>query len=218
MAGAGDRRSPNVTWQRGAIDREQRWGSLGHAGATVWMTGLPGSGKSTVASALEARLVSAGRPAYVLDGDNLRHGLCGDLGFDAAGRSENARRTAEVARLLADAGTVAIVSLVSPYAADRREARELHENAGLPFLEVYVSTPLSECQERDPKGLYARARRGEIRDLTGVDAPYEPPTAPELEVGPQLNAEAAVQALLGLLEAAEYRRWSRAIAPGAPRG
>ena len=203
-------RSPDVTWQPGWIDREQRWGSLGYAGATVWMTGLPGSGKSTVAAALEARLVEAGRPAYVLDGDNLRHGLCGDLGFDDAGRCENARRTAEVARLLADAGTVAIVSLVSPFAADRRRARALHEIAGLPFIEVWVSTPVSECEERDPKGLYARARRGELKNLTGVDAPYEPPENPELEVGPKLNAKAAVQALLGLLEAAEYRRWREA--------
>jgi adenylyl-sulfate kinase len=215
MGESGDRlRSPHVTWQPGAIDREQRWGSLGYAGATVWMTGLPGSGKSTVAATLEARLVTAGRPAYVLDGDNLRHGLCGDLGFDKPGRSENARRTAEAARLLADAGVVAIVSLVSPYAADRRRARALHEVAGLPFIEVYVSTPLDECQERDPKGLYARARRGELQGLTGIDAPYEAPTNPELEVGPKLSAEAAVKALLGLLEAAEYRRWRQAIAPG----
>jgi adenylyl-sulfate kinase len=212
---AARRRSPNVTWQPGAIDREQRWGSLGHAGATVWMTGLPGSGKSTVAAELEARLVEAGRPAYVLDGDNLRHGLCGDLGFDEAGRCENARRTAEVARLLADSGTVAIVSLVSPYAADRRRARALHDVAGLPFIEVWVSTPISDCEKRDPKGLYARARRGELHDLTGVDAPYEPPANPELEVGPKLNIKAAVQALLGLLEAAEYRRWQDAMTPRA---
>ncbi len=172
--------SPNVRWQRTALTREQRWESLGHFGATIWFTGLPAAGKSTVASALEERLVTAGRPAFLLDGDNLRHGLNGDLGFDDVARSENVRRTAHVARLLAESGTLAIVSLVSPYARDREAASALHAAAGLPFLEVFVEASLQLCEQRDPKGLYARARAGELTGLTGVDAPYEVPTNPEL--------------------------------------
>src|SRR5918911_2003757 len=136
------RRSAGVVWQRGLLDREQRWAALGHSGATVWMTGLPASGKSTVAAAIEARLLAEGRSAYVLDGDNLRHGLNGDLGFSAEDRSENVRRTAEVAALLADAGVVVLVALVSPYRADRDAARAVHAARGLPFLEVYVATSL----------------------------------------------------------------------------
>ena len=137
-----------------------RWTALGHGGATVWMTGLPASGKSTVAAAVEARPLGGGRSAYVLDGDNLRHGLNGDLGFSAYDRAENVRRTAEVAALLADAGVVVLVALVSPYRADRAAARAAHDRLGLPFLEVHVATSLEECERRDPKGLYARARRG----------------------------------------------------------
>src|SRR5919202_3415541 len=174
-------RSPNVVWQQG-IERERRWAALGHAGATVWMTGLPGSGKSTIASGVEAALLGSGRSAYVLDGDNLRHGLNGDLGFSAADRAENVRRTAEVAALMADAGVVALVSLVSPFRRDRDAAREVHARQGLPFVEVWVSTPLAECERRDVKGLYARARAGEIPDFTGVGQPYEEPEAPEVEV------------------------------------
>jgi bifunctional enzyme CysN/CysC len=175
-------RSPNVVWQQG-IERSRRWEALGHAGATVWMTGLPGSGKSTIASGVEAALLASGRSAYILDGDNLRHGLNGDLGFSAADRAENVRRTAEVSALLADAGVVVIVALVSPYRADRANARAVHEARGLPFLEVHVATPLEECERRDPKGLYARARAGEITGLTGVDDPYEPPVSAEVVVG-----------------------------------
>src|SRR5919197_16181 len=145
-------RSPNVVWQQ-QIDRARRFELLGHSGATIWMTGLPGSGKSTIASGVEAALLDAGRSAYILDGDNLRHGLNGDLGFSAADRAENVRRTAEVARLFADAGVVALVSLVSPYAEDRGRARAMHEAAGLPFIEVWVDTRVEECARRDPKGL-----------------------------------------------------------------
>jgi bifunctional enzyme CysN/CysC len=177
-----ERRSPNVTWQHGTVDREGRWEKLDQRGATVWLTGLPASGKSTIAAALEARLLEEGRSAYLLDGDNLRHGLNGDLGFSAEDRAENIRRTAHVARLLADAGTVAIVSLVSPYAADREAARTLHRDEGLDFVEVFVDTPLEECERRDPKGLYARARRGEISGLTGIDDPYEAPQGAEVVV------------------------------------
>src|SRR5215218_11051720 len=144
-------RSPNVVWQKGT-ERAQRWAALGHGGATLWMTGLPGSGKSTIAGGVETHLLGQGRAAYVLDGDNLRHGLNGDLGFTAEDRAENVRRTAEVAALLADAGVVAIAALVSLYRADREAARAAHERRGLPFFEVHVATPLEECERRDPKG------------------------------------------------------------------
>jgi adenylyl-sulfate kinase len=192
-------RSSNVVWQQGLLDRAQRWGALGHPGATVWMTGLPASGKSTVAAAVEARLVGEGRPAYVLDGDNLRHGLNGDLGFSAEDRAENVRRTAEVAALCADAGVVVLVALVSPYRADRAAARAVHERLELPFVEVHVATSLEECERRDPKGLYARARAGELKHLTGVDDPYEPPEAPDVVVTGDEPLEAAAERLLAAL-------------------
>ena len=184
-------RSSNVVWQQG-IQREQRWAALGHGGATVWMTGLPASGKSTIAAGVEATLLEAGRSAYVLDGDNLRHGLNGDLGFSAEDRTENVRRTAEVSALLADAGVVVLVALVSPYRADREAARAAHDRRGLPFLEVWVATSLEECERRDPKGLYARARAGELKHLTGVDDPYEPPESPDVVVRGDEPVEDAV--------------------------
>ena len=183
---AGERpseRSPNVRWQGSRVTRERRWRELGHGGATLWFTGLPGAGKSTVADAVEERLLELGRPAFLLDGDNLRHGLNGDLGFDEQARTENVRRTAHVARLLAESGTVALVSLVSPYAADRRTAASLHSADELGFIEVFVDAPLELCEQRDPKGLYARARAGELSGLTGVGAPYEPPENPDLTLG-----------------------------------
>jgi len=166
------------------------------------VTGLPASGKSTIAAALEERLVEAGVTAYRLDGDNLRHGLNSDLGFSRADRNENVRRAAEVARLLADAGQLALVSLISPYAADRALARARHHATGLDFLEVFVDTPLEECERRDPKGLYAKARRGEIRGFTGVDDPYERPPAAEVEVRPlEVSVEDAVEAVVDALRA-----------------
>lgn len=167
-------RSQNVVWHAGSLRRA--------GGATVWMTGLPGAGKSTLACAVEADLARQRIPCYCLDGDNLRHGLNGDLGFSAADRHENVRRTAEVARLLADAGLVAVCALVSPYRAGREHARQIHDSSGLPFLEVHISTSLAECERRDPKGLYARARAGAISGMTGVDDPYEAPTDPEIEI------------------------------------
>jgi bifunctional enzyme CysN/CysC len=165
------------------VTRDRRWRELGHGGATLWFTGLPGAGKSTVAAAVEERLLEIGRPAFLLDGDNLRHGLNGDLGFDELARTENVRRTAHVARLLAESGTVALVSLVSPYAADRRTAAQLHSSDELDFIEVFVDAPLELCEQRDPKGLYARARAGELSGLTGVGAPYEPPEDADLTLG-----------------------------------
>jgi adenylyl-sulfate kinase len=191
--------SANVTWHDGVVERAQRWESIGHRGATVWFTGLPASGKSTVAAAVEAELVRAGRAAYRLDGDNLRHGVCGDLGFTAADRDRNVRRTAEVARLFADAGLVALVSVVSPYADARAFARELHERDDLRFIEVFVNTPIEVCEERDPKGLYARAKAGELRGFTGVDDPYEAPLAPDVELR-CLDLEVAVERVLEALE------------------
>ena len=191
--------SPDVTWDTAGLTVEERWAATGHAGATVWLTGLPASGKSTLAAAVEARLIAAGRPALRLDGDNLRHGLNGDLGFSPADRAENVRRTAHVAALLAEAGVVAIVALVSPVLADREAARLVHERAGLPFHEIYVNTSLAECERRDPKGLYARARAGELTGLTGLDAPYEPPATPDLRVEPALALDEAVDRVIAIL-------------------
>jgi adenylyl-sulfate kinase len=155
---------------------------LGMRGATVWLTGLPAAGKSTIGAGVEERLVARGRPAYRLDGDNLRQGMNGNLGFSHDDRAENVRRTAHLARLMADAGLIAIVSLVSPYAVDRQRARLIHQEQELDFVEVFVDAPLQECESRDPKGLYARARCGTLPGMTGVDDPYEPPDAPELEL------------------------------------
>lgn len=186
----------NVTWHPGQVGRTER----PTLGATVWFTGLSGSGKSTVAAACERQLVEGGRPAYVLDGDNLRHGLNADLGFTANDRAENVRRVGHVARLLADAGVVALVPLISPYRADRDLVRALHAEAHLPFLEVFVDTPLELCEQRDAKGLYAKARAGELTGFTGLDDPYEPPVAPELVLRPaDGDAVAMAAAVLDLL-------------------
>lgn len=170
----------HVVWQSSKVTRAGR----SHRGATVWLTGLSGSGKSTIATELERRIVAEGRPAYLLDGDNLRHGLNGDLGFSDDDRRENIRRTAEVASLFADSGAIALVSLISPFAAERQRAREIHEAADLPFYEIFVDTPLDDCEARDPKGLYAKARAGEITQFTGIDSPYEVPESPDLVVRP----------------------------------
>lgn len=177
-------RSPNVVWHPGHLSQRERWDAIGHRGATVWFTGLSGSGKSTVATAAEKALLEAGRPCYVLDGDNIRMGLNGDLGFSAEDRDENVRRVAEVGRLFADAGVVALIPLVSPYRAARDNARALHVAAGVPFFEVFVDTPLELCEQRDVKGLYAKARAGEITGFTGIDDPYEAPHSPELRLVP----------------------------------
>jgi bifunctional enzyme CysN/CysC len=181
----------HVVWHSGSVQRDER----ASKGMTVWLTGLSGSGKSTVAAELERRLVASGRPAYLLDGDNLRHGLNADLGFSAEDRRENVRRVGEVAKLLADAGVIAIVSLVSPYAADRARAREAHTENGLPFAEIFVDTPLEICEARDPKGMYTKARAGEISDFTGVNAPYEAPESPHLRLRPE-DGDAATQAAM----------------------
>ena len=181
----------DVYWHTATIERAARWQRLGLAGATVWFTGLSGSGKSTIADGVAARLIGRGQPTYVLDADNVRHGLNADLGFSAADRTENVRRLGEVARLMADAGLVVLVAVISPYRDDRQQVRAAHEAAGLAFVEVYVDTPLEICEQRDPKGLYARARAGEVKAMTGIDDPYEPPQQPDVHLHPAAMAEQA---------------------------
>ncbi len=166
------------------VTREDRERALGRSGATLWFTGLSGSGKSTVAAQVEADLVGSGIPAYRLDGDTVRTGLNRDLGFDEASRTENLRRLAEVSKLFADSGTVAIVAAISPLAVHRDFARRIHADVGLRFFEIFVDTPLEICESRDPKGLYEKARRGEIPDFTGISSPYETPTSPDLRLEP----------------------------------
>jgi adenylyl-sulfate kinase len=192
-------KTANTRWHDGAVTPADRAAALGFKGATIWFTGLPASGKSTLAVEIEALLIGAGRPALRLDGDNLRHGLNGDLGFSPDDRAENVRRTAHAAALLAEAGVVALVALVSPFASDRDIARAIHEAAGLPFLEVWVSTGLAECERRDPKGLYARARAGELPGLTGVGDVYEVPESPDLEIGGAEPIPAAAARVLAAL-------------------
>ncbi len=196
-------RASNVTWHAGRVTREDRASASSTGGATIWVTGLSGSGKSTLAVAVEHRLIAAGRCAYRLDGDNLRTGLNADLGFSRDDRHENVRRAGEVACLFADAGLVAVVALISPYAASRDRARELHQKAGIPFVEVYMSTPVETCATRDPKGLYAQAASGGLSSFTGVDDPYEVPAAPELKVEPGTPLHDAVEGVLGALARVE---------------
>ncbi|MEO6470357.1 MAG: adenylyl-sulfate kinase, partial [Aeromicrobium sp.] len=182
----------NIVWHSGAVTREQRKTK----GMTLWLTGLSGSGKSSVAVEVERRLIASGQPAYILDGDNLRHGLNSNLGFSPEDRQENVRRVAEVAKVMADSGVVAIVSLVSPYRAHRDAAREIHEADNLPFLEIFIDTPLEVAEARDTKGMYAKARAGEIGDFTGISAPYEAPLRPDLMLRP---SDGDVDTLAGMI-------------------
>ena len=175
----------NVVRHSGHLTRDERWAALGATGAVVWFTGLSGSGKSTVAYAAERLLVERKRFAVVLDGDNLRHGLNADLGFTPEDRTENLRRVSEVAILFAESGAIAIVPVISPYRASRDAARAAVEAAGLRFVEVFVDTPIELCEQRDPKGLYKKARAGEIRGFTGIDDPYEAPEAAEVVITPE---------------------------------
>ena len=170
----------NITWHEGHVDRKDRSGLLKQGGATIWFTGLSASGKSTVAFTVEHALVERGRLAYCLDGDNIRHGLNKNLGFSPEDRTENIRRIGEVAKLFADTGVLTMTSFISPYRADRDLVRTIHDEAGLLFIEVFVDTPLEVCEKRDPKGLYKKARAGEIPEFTGISAPYEAPEKPEL--------------------------------------
>jgi len=191
----------NITWHEGEVSRAERIKNLGQKGATLWMTGLSGSGKSTIAVALEQVLMHNGKHAYRLDGDNVRHGLNKNLGFSAEDRAENIRRIGEVAKLFADAGMLTITSFISPYRADRDLVRQLHETDDLPFLEIFVDCTLEEAEKRDPKGLYKKARAGEIKGFTGIDDPYEEPEKAELHLKTHENSvEDSVRAILELLE------------------
>ena len=197
-------RSSNVTWHESHIAREDREGRRGHRGAVIWFTGLSGSGKSTIATALDHRLFEDGRFSYVLDGDNVRHGLNGDLGFSPDDREENIRRIGEVAKLMADAGAVVLTAFISPYRKDRDRVREI-QTRDMDFIEVLVDCPLDVCEERDPKGLYKKARAGEIPQFTGISAPYETPEAPELVVNTsELSVGECVDALMEYLGAKGY--------------
>lgn len=178
----GEIKATNITWHEGHVTREERSVLLKQKGATLWFTGLSGSGKSTMAFTLEHALVQKGHLAYVLDGDNIRHGLNKNLGFSAADREENIRRIGEVAKLFADGSVITMTSFISPYRKDRDNVRALHEAAGLAFIEVHVNTPIEVCEQRDPKGLYKKARAGELKNFTGIDDPYEPPLKPEMTI------------------------------------
>lgn len=200
-------KATNITWHEGHVERADRNRLLKQKGATIWFTGLPSSGKSTIAFTLEHALTERGHLAYVLDGDNIRHGLNKNLGFSPEDRNENIRRIGEVAKLFADAGVLTCTSFISPYRADRDQARKIHAEAGLPFIEVFVQASVELCEQRDPKGLYKKARAGQLKEFTGVSAPYEEPLQPELvldsgELDPK-QATAVVLAYLatkGLLQ------------------
>jgi adenylylsulfate kinase len=202
-----EQKATNIVWHQGAITREDRQQLNGHKGCTVWLTGLSGSGKSTIAVELEKRLLERGVRTYILDGDNIRHGLNKNLGFSPEDRAENIRRIGEVAKLFCDAGLVALTAFISPYRADRDQVRAIMQPGD--FIEVFVDCPVEVCEQRDVKGLYKKARAGEIKEFTGVSAPYEAPSAPELviETSDQSVEKSALQ-ILTYLE-------RQGIAPGA---
>ncbi len=203
-------KSTDTTWHEADLSDSQRWTSLKSQGATLWFTGLSGSGKSTIAAALEKVLIQQGRHSYRLDGDNIRHGLNGDLGFTAEDRRENIRRISEVAQLFAHSGTLVITSFISPFSADRDRARINHDKAQLPFIEIHVGTPLEVYEERDPKGLYRKARAGEIKDFTGIDSPYESPHNAELVLDTtDASIQECVQSCIDLLESRNLLRWQQ---------
>lgn len=198
-----EQRSTNITWHEGMVSREDREKRLGQRGVTIWLTGLSGSGKSTIAVAAEGALLAEGKLAYVLDGDNVRHGLNANLGFSPEDRTENIRRIGEVAKLFTDAGVIVLTSFISPYRADRDAVRAKMEAGD--FVEAYVSASLETCESRDVKGLYAKARAGEIPEFTGISAPYEAPERPELvlETDGQ-SVEESVAQLVGFLRDKGY--------------
>jgi len=201
-----EQKATNIVWHEGAVTREDRQKLNGHEGCTVWLTGLSGSGKSTIAVQLEKELLSHGVRAYILDGDNIRHGLNKNLGFSPADRTENIRRIGEVAKLFTDAGIVTITAFISPYRADRDQVRAIMSDGD--FIEVHVDCPVETCEQRDVKGLYKKARAGEIPEFTGISAPYEEPLKPELVVktGQQSVEESTKQILAHLRE--------RGVVPG----
>ena len=196
-----EQKATNVHWHGGEINRPERAQILGHGGATLWFTGLSGSGKSTIAVALEQALYQRGVLVYRLDGDNIRLGINKNLGFSAEDRAENIRRVGEVSKLFVDSGVIVLSSFISPYLIDRQIVRELHEADNMPFVEVFVDCSLEAAEERDPKGLYKKARAGEIKNFTCIDDPYEAPERPEVHLHTdQQSLEEEVQSLLELLE------------------
>jgi len=196
-------KSQNIVWHQTTVSRAEREDISGHRGATVWLTGLSGSGKSTIANLMEKALWERGVRSFVLDGDNIRHGLNKDLGFSPKDRTENIRRIGEVAALFTDAGVVNVTAFISPYRADRDIARKAMPDGC--FIEVYIKCELDECEKRDPKGLYKKARAGEIPEFTGISAPYEAPDKPELVVDTTgQTPEQSLAAILGHLEAKGY--------------
>ncbi len=193
-------KATNIHWHEGEVSRDERWKALGQKGCVLWFTGLSGSGKSTIACALESALVNLGHHCYRLDGDNIRFGLNKNLGFSAEDRAENIRRIGEVAKLFADAGIITLTSFISPYLRDRQTARETCEKGGMKFFEVYVETPLEVAEARDPKGLYKKARAGEIKGFTGIDDPYEAPEKAELVLNTaEMSLDEEVIALVDFL-------------------
>jgi len=195
-----EQKATNVHWHEGDITREHRGKLLGHKGATLWFTGLSGSGKSTVAVELEGMLHEMGVLAYRLDGDNVRMGINKNLGFSAEDRTENIRRIGEVAKLFVDAGVIALSSFISPYRADRDQVRALHDAAGMDFIEIHVDCSLAAAESRDPKGLYKKARAGELKNFTGIDDPYEAPAKPEIHLhSDQQSLAEEVQQILSVL-------------------
>ena len=192
----------NLVWHRASVSREERIRMLGQKSAVLWFTGLSGSGKSTIANATEIRLNQAGRLSYLLDGDNVRLGLSADLGFSAEDRKENNRRVSHVSKLLWDANVITLVSFISPFREEREVARKL---IGEDFLEIFVDTPLTVCEQRDPKGLYVKARKGEIAEFTGLTSPYEPPERPELTLRTDKESvEESVDRILAFLKDRKY--------------
>ena len=196
-----EQKATNVHWHEGDITRKHREDLLGHKGATLWFTGLSGSGKSTVAVELEGTLNEMGILSYRLDGDNVRMGINKNLGFSAEDRTENIRRIGEVAKLFVDTGVIALSSFISPYRDDRDNVRKLHEAAGMEFIEIFVDCSLEEAEARDPKGLYKKARAGEIKNFTGIDDPYEAPESPEIHLrSDQQSLEDEVNTILAALK------------------
>jgi adenylylsulfate kinase len=198
-----ENKSSNITWHTGKISRQDRKELMQQTGVTIWLTGLSGSGKSTIAVELEHALIENNHQAYILDGDNVRHGLNSNLGFSPEDRTENIRRIGEVAKLFTDANIITITAFISPYKADRDEARKVQEDGE--FIEVYVKCPLEVCEERDVKGLYKKARAGEIKEFTGISAPYEEPDKAELVIdSSELSVEESTRTILAYLEEKGY--------------
>jgi len=196
-------KATNITWHESHITRDEREKLLKQRGVVLWFTGLSGSGKSTLAHEVERELHQAGRLTYVLDGDNIRHGLNKNLGFSPEDREENIRRIGEVAKLFCDAGIIVMTAFISPYRKDRNRARDLVENGR--FVEIFCSCALDRCEERDPKGLYKKARAGEIKEFTGISAPYEPPEKPELVVYTDRSSLIeCVEKIVGFLKTKKY--------------